>query len=446
MIGANDAAWIGCLSVVGWAAWRWYRRCPERPNPAVVAVVWAAVMPGVWMLTLDLAGQGWSSGLMATLACAALLVGVLARRVWKPAHRSAAGWVALGTLVPASVASVIAMRPNVGWDFRYLWGLKAKVFALAGRNDPLWLSWPPNTWHHSDYPPLWPDLLAFGSQHGSPITTVAAIWQVVLLLGLAAACWDILREEPPLVRVAGAAIGTFAPVILGPEYWGNAELLVAFLSAVAFGSLNRLRAGSSPDPAAALTLGAVVVGLCLAKNEGMVLAFGLAVAALLLGNRLAKVVAPIAFMVGVSSWQLFMSIHGLGREPRTVRAGALVVAGHQMAGWIWQHAWSPVGVILLTWVLALLALATRRTAGLVLAAIVWWAGVIVAYLTVADGTAWRLATSFDRVIAAPLPGFASAALAASLKSLRQITATGEQPVQNRPGTGRREILTQTGAR
>jgi hypothetical protein len=314
------------------------------------------------------------------------------------------------------------MRPNVGWDFRYLWGLKAKVFALAGRNDPSWVIWPPNAWHHSDYPPLWPDLLAFGSQHGSPITTVAAIWQAVLLLGLAAACWDILRDEPPLIRVAGAAIGTFAPAILDPGYWGNAELLVAFLSAVAFGSLNRLRAGSSPDAAAALTLAVAVVGLCLTKNEGMVLAFGLAVAALLLASRLARVVAPIAFVVGVLSWQFFMSIHGLGHEPRTVRAGAMVVAGHQMAGWIWRHAWSPVGVILLTWALALLALLTRRTASSALAVVVWWAGVIAAYLTVADGTVWRLATSFNRVVAAPLPGIVAVALAASLKSLREIAA------------------------
>ncbi|MBZ5587924.1 MAG: hypothetical protein LAO05_05120 [Acidobacteriia bacterium] len=424
MIGAADAGWLACVSCIGWSAWRGYGRWPDRPNPRVIGVLWATVAPGAWMLTLELLGLSWSGWLLAAPAGAALLLGLFWRRARAVARRSTAAWVALGCLIAGSMAAVVAVDPTTSWDFRYIWGLKARVFALAGGNDPRWLAWPPNGLHHPDYPPLWPDLLAGGIRLGGSVGGGATVWSVVLLLGLAAACWDILRDASPPARVAGAAIGALAPTIVASVYRGNAELLVAFLAATAVGALRRLRRGGATGPAWVLTSVVAVMGLCLGKNEGMVFALGVVVAAWLFADRLAAIALLVAFVATVGAWQLFLFFNGIGREPRLLALSACLLTGRQMVGWLCRQPWNPVGGLLLTWLLALVALGLRKSAAVVTVAVVWLGGVLAAYLTVSDPILWCLATSFDRVIAAPLPGVVSAALASALDTVPAGTVAG----------------------
>jgi hypothetical protein len=47
---------------------------------------------------------------------------------------------------------------------------------------------------------------------------------------------------------------------------------------------------------------------------------------------------------------------------------------------------------------------------------VWAVAVLAAYLSTTEGLAWHLATSADRVLAAPLPGVLAFVLAARLRA------------------------------
>jgi hypothetical protein len=84
-----------------------------------------------------------------------------------------------------------------------------------------------------------------------------------------------------------------------------------------------------------------------------------------------------------------------------------------MLVWLRVHSLSPIALLLLAWLLAGTALARRASLPSAVALTVWWCGVIAAYLSSLNPTLWHLSTSFDRVIAAPLPAAISVALGAS---------------------------------
>ena len=67
----------------------------------------------------------------------------------------------------------MATRPAFGWHFRYVWGLRGLVSALAESHMSPWMVWFPNHWFHPDYPPAWPDLLSAGT--GPAVSVVAVL-------------------------------------------------------------------------------------------------------------------------------------------------------------------------------------------------------------------------------------------------------------------------------
>jgi hypothetical protein len=423
MTQAGDLLGLLCAACVGWGTWRWYRRFPERPNPVVVIALWSVVGPALWMLFLALVGVGWPVSLLVVPSVVALILGVTAQGPHVPHIRTRFAWVLPAAVLAGGHAVLLALRAPSGWDFRYLWALKAKVFALAATHDTGWLSWSPNVTQHPAYPPLWSDLLAMGIRLGGSVEGVAAAWDAFLVIALAAACWDNLRDAPPALRLTGSAVGACAPLLLSSAYSGYADLVVAFLAAVALGSLVRLNRLGGHDPAALLSLSGAVAGLCLVKNEGMVLAIGVTLAALWFGNRRAKIVAVAAFALAVVPWQLFVTLTRIPREPRSFDLHAWVGAGHQMLVWLRVHSLSPIALLLLAWLLAGTALAKRASFPAAVALTVWWCGVTAAYLSSLDPTLWHMSTSFDRVIAAPLPAALSVALGACARAERSLPST-----------------------
>ncbi len=401
---------------VGWGVWRWYRRYSTRPHPISVIGLWALVGSGAFLLLLESIGVRWHVWLLALMGAGGLLLGLVSRRVAPATSHTPNAWGLLAAVVTGVQGLLVALRPATGWDFRYIWGLKAKVFALAATNDTRWLAWPPNARLHPDYPPLWPDLMAMGVRLSGSVEAVATWWQVLLLVALAAACWDNLRDVPPVIRATGAATGALAPIVLLPAYSGNADLVVAFLAAVALGALARLCQDSDHDPAALLSLSAAVAGLCLTKNEGMVLALGVTVATLWVGTQRGRVVVGGTFLLAAGYWQVFLLVHSIPREPRSVDPKAWFVAANQMLGWLWGQVNPLIWLLLLSWLLAAIALAQRRTIAVAIALGVFWCGLIAAYLSSMQGTLWHLTTSFDRVIAAPLPAAISVALASCART------------------------------
>ncbi len=411
MTPVNEPALMLLPLSVGWGAWRWYRRYPTRGNPLAVIGLWAYVVPGGFLVALATLGLRWHVWLMWVMAGAGLLVGLLARRRVPAASQTARTWAVVAGVILGFQALQMALRPVTGWDFRYMWGLKAKVFALAGTNDPRWLAWLPNAMLHPDYPPLWPDVMAMGVRSGGSVEAVATAWQVLLLIALGAGCWDNLRDAPPVIRTLGAAAGGFAPIILMPVYSGYADLAVAFLAAVALGSLARMRKSKAADAATLLSLSGAVAGLCLTKNEGMVLAFGVMLAVMWFGTKRDRIAVAATFLVAVSSWQAFLFVHGVPPEPRSLNPHAWLVAAREAARWMWGQGFVPLGLLLVIWLLALIALARKETTPVVIALGVYACGVAAAYLSSLQGTVWHLATSLDRVAATPLPAVLSLALA-----------------------------------
>jgi hypothetical protein len=384
----------------------------------VILALGAFVAPAALRLVLELTGLRMIPALSFAAAAIALAIGLGCRQAVDPATRTPRLWVGLGALIAGSQAAVVALQPVTSWDFRYIWGLKARVLALAQGIDTQWLSWPPYARQHPDYPTLWPDLLAIGGGSAPAVTAAAAVWQAAVVVALAAACWDNLRDAPPPLRLAGAAIGAYAPVILSPGYWGNADLILAFFAAVALGSLARLGRSHQRDPAAVASLAVAVAGLCLTKNEGMVLALGVTVAAVLISRGIDRLAVAGAFLAAAGSWQAFLRLHGIAPEPRAMDVGAWLTSGRVVTSWFLAQSWEPVGLIILAWCLAFVALARRPSRGVVVALAIWVLGVAAAYVTSLQGTAWHLATSFDRVACTPLPGVVSVALASALAGMR----------------------------
>ncbi len=186
-----------------------------------------------WLAVLQLAGVRWSVGTLAVPVVAAV---ILLLAMPPPVRRPAGDgrlWAGLAAAAVAPAVLLAAAAPVGGWDFRYIWGLKARAFALAGAHDASWLAWPGHVFAHPDYPPMWPDLLAAAVLAGGEATRAAALWHAVVVAALAAACWWAAGAAPPRVRALAAVAGAWAPVLLLPAYAGYAEPLLALAAVVA---------------------------------------------------------------------------------------------------------------------------------------------------------------------------------------------------------------------
>ncbi|MFN3412949.1 MAG: hypothetical protein ACK42L_02685 [Thermoanaerobaculum sp.] len=242
------------LSGWGWAA------LAEKGKPTLgKAVVGAVACCGGWFLLLALIGIRWQPWLAALpllvgLALAFLHVGTLRLALQsRPAHAVAA--------VVALVA--VSRLPAWGWDFRYQWGLKAKVFTAFGGFASAWLANPEVSFANPHYPPLWPTLLAFAMHLGHSAEHAAGMWTSLLRVGLASACWSLAFRGEPWQRWLAAALGFLAPVLFRPFFSGYAEPLLAFLLASAVVVTTSER-GPSTGP-----LWGLYSLLGLAKGEGL---------------------------------------------------------------------------------------------------------------------------------------------------------------------------------
>lgn len=399
--------------VLGFAGWRLSRRLGAAGNPAVLVPLYGTVGLGSLLFLFDLAGVAPSVPVILAATAVVLLLSLQRHPSAEPAATKWSGWLLLAVIATLGRAAVLFARGAIGWDFRYLWGLKAKTFALAGGSLASWSAWFPNVWHHPDYPPLWTDLLAFGIRLGGTPERVAGAWGALLFVGLVAACWDNCQGLARPLQLTAAAVGVAAPVVLLRGNLGNADLAIAFLAAVALGSLNRVAQRFQPQPATLFTLAVAIVGLCLTKNEGVALALGCVVGVALTAPKRSIVVAALSLAVPVICWQLFLALHGIPVEPRSLNPLAWLKAAKETAWWLQGHALTLSGLLLLAWLLALVGIARRVSSGVLVAVAVWWLAVAAAYATSLEGVLWQLSTSFDRVIAAPLPGVVTLALVAS---------------------------------
>ena len=402
---------IAC--VLGFAGWRLSRGLGAAGNPAVLVPLYGTVGLGSLLFLFDLAGVAPSVPVILAATAVVLLLSLLRYPSAEPAATEWSGWLLLAVIATLVRAAELFGRGAIGWDFRYLWGLKAKAFALAGNSLASWSAWFPNVWHHPDYPPLWTDLLAFGIRLGGKPDHVASAWGSLLLVGLVAACWDNCRGLTRPFQLIAAVVGLAAPAVLQRGNSGNADLAIALLAAVALGSLNRVAQRLPLYSANLFTLSVAIVGLCLTKNEGAVLALGCVVGVALTAPRRSSVVAALSFAGPVICWRLFLALHGIPAEPRTLSSLAWLTAAKETAWWLQGHALTQSGLCLLAWLLALASIARRASRGVLVAIAVWWLGVAAAYATSLEGVLWQLSTSFERVIAAPLPGLVTLALAAA---------------------------------
>lgn len=412
-------AWVAVLSVLllGWGLTRLATADAGVPGTLTGAVVWGTLGQVAWMAALDLAGVRWSLPLLLTPGAVAIAAGLARRRV--PGREAASGraafapgewrWGGLAAVAALAHAVVIAAAPAFGWDFRYIWGLKARVFALAGGHDPTWLSWPPYAFAHPTYPPLWCDLLAGGAITGAPVAVTASAWQAVLAIALAAGCWECSRGAAAPARALAAAVGAWSPVVFWPRYSGYAEALLALLVVAAFCGLDRIASGELD---AMPTLVASVAALALVKDEGAALALGVALATVRLIGLRRAVPVLCGFAVPVACWHLFLANAGVRQSAYLVSLPLALRHLAELPASLAAAVKLKFAVVALAGALAALGLRGPRLRGVRLALAVWGLAVAGAYLTTTADLTWHLFTSLDRVLAAPLP----AVLAISLRA------------------------------
>jgi hypothetical protein len=393
--------WPGPASAL-LVAWAIARLAPAKALPRVAGtLLLAPLAAGGWLMALALVDVRWTEALVLLT----LLVVPLSILLHPPRlPRLPDPWAAVAAVAALGHAGLVAVVPAFGWDFRYIWGLKARAFAATGGHDATWLAWPGHVFAHPTYPPLWSDLLAQGATFGAQVAASAAVWGALLVVALAATCWWAAGETPPPIRAVAAIVGAWAPTIFFPGYSGYAEPLLALFAAGALGALARLAPGRD-DAAPMLMLS--VAGLALTKQEGMALAAAALVAAMTIAGwrRTASVALPAA--VATACWWIFLAVHGIGVAE--YRAGTAAVVRHlvELPSAVAAAIGPGAAAVVASWLLVAFTLRVRAVR---LALALWIVAVLIAYLTTSATLAWHLANSLDRVLAAPLPGAVAVAL------------------------------------
>ena len=401
---------------LGWGLRRRLPLLAGFPGPLAGSALAGIAALLLWMAALDVAGVRWTAGWLLAPVVPALLLGLLrpaaprtgAGRPWS---RWATAAAAAAAAAAARAATVLAV-PAFGWDFRYIWGLKARVFALAGAHDLAWLAAPGHAFAHPAYPPAWSDLVAAGIACGADAGAAAAAWSALLALALAATCWELAAGAPPAARALAAAAAAWSPVLLDPRGSGYAEPLLAFLAAVGLGALSRLAAADRRD-AAALAVAAAL--LALAKNEGAALAVALGVAAVATAGLARALPALAATGVAVLAWRGALPA-GLAAAAADFAPSPAAMAGHAEAlpgALVAATARTPtIAAVLAAWGVVVFAWQGRALRPVRLACGLWALAVCAAYLATTADLTWHLATSADRVLAVPLPALLALAVAA----------------------------------
>lgn len=387
----------------------------------VAAAVAGVAGVGVWLVLLDMLGAGWSPASLAAGGGLILAAGAVAavNRLKRRGHGAdrgapapgAAFWAAGAGALVAAHAVVLAAVPSFGWDFRYIWGLKARVFAAAGGHAFDWLAWRPFEFARADYPPLWSDLVAAGVVLGGSAAAAAAAWTAVWALGVAAACWAATGGAPPPVRAAAAAMGAWMPVVFGQTIGtsGSAEPMTAFLTAVVVLGVVRAAEGRDVVPWPVVPLAAAM--LALTKNEGMVLALAVSAAGVWLLPRRRSWPLLAAAAAAAVSWNVAVVVHAVPRLPLRWDPGLLVSRVWQLPGALLAAAdWIPL-LLVMALVAGLAGLRGRPAAALRLAFALWGFALLLAYVAGGFDIHWYVRNSLVRVVATPVPIVLSLALA-----------------------------------
>lgn len=407
------------------AGWGCHRAVIPTTGPAqriVGSVAFGIALSGGWLIVLDILGISWTPPAVAAGFLAGLFLAVWPWLRWfrdtrgaVPGSRSAASlspWAFAAVLGVGARAIAVAAIPAFGWDFRYIWGLKARVFALSGGHDLQWLARPVHAFAHTGYPPLWPDLMAAGCVAGAPVDRMAAWWGAILALGLGAACWRLARPSGLPAAALAAVGGAWFPTLLAPDvlYSGSAEPLTAFLFAAALASLGWTREGDGSP----VVLATALAALALTKQEGAVLAVLLAAAAFPILPKKQRPWPVAAAVLPVATWQLIVTAAGIPRLPVNLDPARMLSRAATLPGGL-LSVLSPVLLLeILVTVVILTAPDFRGARSLRLALVLWFAALGLAYLISPHGLRWHLETSLQRVLAIPLPGALALVLGAGL--------------------------------
>lgn len=387
-------AWLLLLSGWGWAT------IARKSRVALWEAVVAAIScSGGWLVLLALLGVAWKPWwtivpMLLGLAIAFCQLKTLRHQL--PLHP-----------VPAAVVAValgmFSQLPAWGWDFRYQWGLKAKVFASVGGFDEAWLGNQHVAFANPHYPPLWPTLLSFAMAFGASAEQAAGVWTALLRVGLASACWSLAAKGGVGKRWAAAMLGAFAPVLFRPFFSGYAEPLVAFLLASALTVATR----EQQSPASFLWLSGSLLGL--AKAEGFLWLACLGATwwrSWQSKQRLAfllSCVPPVAWFFWVHKVLPDISFPDSRSEKLVVRLFSFPQA--------FLQAGAEAQLAFLVFCLAVFA-GWGRTP-LPKASLAFALGLSVVYLTGPHPLAWWLKNSLVRVLAVPLPALLAPVLASS---------------------------------
>jgi hypothetical protein len=412
------AAILAALLLGGGVHARLRGACPTL-SWSVGVPLWGTLGCALWLGSAAFVGAAWSAGLVIAMGIAGGVL--LAPGVGRAPLRRPRLWAvaALALALPQSLR--LAANPAFAWDFRYIWGLKARVFAAAGGYDWAWLAWPGHGFAHPDYPPLWPDLLAAPVLSGGDVRIAAALWQGLLALALAAACWWAARDAAPPLRTLAAAVGAWSPVIFAPHYSGNAEPMLAFAAVVALASLRDL---ARNEPGSVLPLTASVAALALTKNEGVALAVGVVAGAIVTARGRGLITA--AGLIPGFVWRAATGLHGIFGEPLNLAPAALAHRFTALATSLADTLHAPAFALLAAvWILALAGLMAREARCVLIALAVWFVATIAMYTAGGHNLHWWLATSLDRVLAAPLPGVLAVVIGVS---------RARDPVEAEPAT------------
>ncbi len=425
--------WVLCGVPVAWVFVR------RKRWPVGLAVLpfasWLAVtLPRIASEALGFSAAGWwwqavVAGLLLGLAVEAMLR-------WTPAYvpqpapplDRIVGWTAIGLLVVVGAIhlaiglSFTSGYPGYQWDGWIIWIAKAKVLAdvpgpylasIAGKQVER---------AHWDYPLLMPANLAWWRRlAGLQIKELSPVLALFAALVPLAGALVVVRRTNPLLAVAVILSPFTMPLMTHRHYGAFADGLLVITGTVAFCWL--LIATRDCDGPLMVAAGVVLANLVAIKNEGALWFVAYLIAAVLLavelghGRRFAGAVvlwsAPLAALTFVA-WRVAVAAAGvinpITSQPTLGAIGTRlpIAAGRVIAEPFGSHnLWLliPVFVALIAFVPGSPIRRARRIAVLLVAPLVFSAGLIVVYVTAPIDFNWHLNRSLWRVIWGVAPAF-----------------------------------------
>lgn len=389
--------------------------------PAQLAISFAAglLMTGTLMFAYSLVGLPWTRVTLGIPILAMAVIGyrssVVGRR--RPADirqptthgrsRTRAASIAITIFVLLTTYGVLTARETCA-DLMYFWGPKGQRFYRAEKIDVEFLKFPHYYLMHPDYPPLLPEVYAWGS-----------------LAGHRFSYWGALALTPLFLLATVLAFRGIAARKLGEELAGRYAVLMA--AVLAYGFAAGMVAGAGDPPLLffeVIALAAIafdddwklaalgIAGAMFLKVEGTAFAAVLIASYLVTRRRVLIAAAPGIVLLG--AWIAFAKHHDfLDAYGKSKSALHLNLIGKVTALTARQASY---GAFYLPWLAALGPIALGRNRKRALLPLLAGLGVIAYtiyfYLHDAD-PAWWIASSAERVLLTALACFVVASAAAS---------------------------------